>query len=82
MRFLHAEACLDRIKDLVSQGAVLVHHTQSLGVHLFCQSAILQGLGVDEHIQGSGLQGSLAADGAAAGVGDSQTGALSAKTLM
>ena len=79
---LHAEAGLDGIEDLVGDGAVLGHHAQSLGVHLLSDGTVAQGLGVDEDVQGSGLQGGLAADGAAAGVGDSRRLPLSAKTLM
>ena len=48
---------------------------------LLGNGAVLQGLGVDENVQGSGLQGSLAADGAAAGVGDGQAGDLLSEDL-
>ena len=72
----NAEASLNGVEDLVSLGAVGSDHAQSLGVHLLSNLAVLQRLGVDEDVQRSSLQSSLADDGAAAGVGNSQAGAL------
>ena len=73
---LLAETGLDGIEDLVSHSAVLVEHQVGLAVHILSHFAVLQGLGVDKHVQRSSLQGSLAAHGAAAGVRNGQAGAL------
>ena len=73
---LLTETGLDGIEDLISQIAVLVEHQVGLAVHVLSHFAVLQGLGVDEHVQRSSLQGSLAAHGAAAGIGNCQAGAL------
>ena len=67
------------VEDFVCQSAVLVQHGVGLAVQLLGDFPVFQGLGVDEHVQGSGLQSGLAAHSAAAGIGNSQPGALGGK---
>ena len=76
---LNAETSLDGVEDLVGHSAVLVHHAQGLGIHFLSNLTVLQGLGVDEHVQGCSLQCSLAANSAAACVRNSQAAALGSK---
>ena len=49
LRTLDAEAGFHGVKDLVSHGAVLVHHAQCLGVHLVRDLTVFQGLGRFSH---------------------------------
>ena len=61
------EAVLDGLEDLVGLFAAGIEHLQAIGVHFLGLFAVLERLGIDEDVQGRGLQGGLAVSDAGCG---------------